>query len=984
VLSVRRRRSLQGEIAGIVVVVVLCLIDLSTSRGTILIGLLILGPLVACTRSYPRDVLVVALIALALGLLLGITDHVFGSTEHLTRLLIVAAGGAMAIWIAAIRSASERSADLLALQTSIARILTSADTLAIAAPKLLATLGEELAWDVGALWMVEPRTDTIRCVSVWSAPGLDAGGFVEASRGSAFKPGEGLPGRVWETRRPVWVFDVLDDDDFPRAEAASVAGLRGAFSFPVRSSSGILGAIEYFASTEREPDAHLLDLMDALGVQLGDYMERKLAEEAVNESEARKAAVVQSSLDAIVTMDSAGCVIEFNSAAERTFGYTSEESVGRDLAELIIPPDLRERHYKGLARYVETREPHILGSRVEMRGLRKDGTELPVELTITAIEVEPPIFTGYLRDLSERHKAAELQERMVAIVESSDDAILSKDRDLIIRSWNRGAERLYGYLIEEAIGMPIQVLIPGDREGEEVRILEQVLRDEHVEHYETRRVRKDGSLVDVSLTVSALRDRDGIIVGASVIARDISERKRLEEQRAEALRMEQEARLLTERAERRASFLAEAQSILSSTLDYEGTLRNLVRLAVPDVADWCAIDMVAPDGSLTRLARAHIDPAKERLVEEIENRYPPRRDPERGPLKAVLTGRSELIREIPPELVQRLSENEQHASLLGKIGLRSAMIVPLMGRDRALGAITFASAESGLLFNEDDLALAEDLAARAAIAVDNARLYGERSYIADTLQRSLMPERLPDIPGVDLAARYQAAGDGNEVGGDFYDIYRSGESTWGVAIGDVRGKGPRAAVVTGLARYTLRTASLTDSLPSHVLGVLNEAMVLQPDADRFCTVAYASLEPAVGGKVRMTIGIGGHPLPFLLHRDGDVETVGQPGTLIGFVSDPEVVDETVELEPGDSLILYTDGVSEARSPQGLFGEERLADLLRTCGGLEAAEIAERIEMGVLDFREGPSDDIAVLVLKVREEHQMTGAEVAAQARGASG
>jgi PAS domain S-box-containing protein len=574
---------------------------------------------------------------------------------------------------------------------------------------------------------------------------------------------------------------------------------------------------------------------------------------------------------------------------------------------------------------------------------------------------------------SKRREVQALQSRLAAIVESSDDAILTKDHDLIIRSWNRGAQRLYGYTPEEAIGKPIQLIIPDDRQGEEVELFERVLSDERVEHYETRRVRKDGTKVDVSLTVSAIRDPDGTILGASVIGRDISERKQAEEQRNDALRIETEARLLTERAERRASFLAEAQSLLSSTLDYELTLRNVARLAVPSMADWCAIDMVAADGSLERLVLAHVDPAKEQLAEEIERRYPPRQDPDRGAHKAVATGRSQLMREIPQELIDEAAQDEEHARLVRKLGLRSAMVVPLLARDRALGAITFVSAESDFLFDEDDLALAEDLAARAATAVDNARLYGERSYIADTLQRSLMPERLPDISGVDLAARYRAAGDGNEVGGDFYDIYRSGESTWGIAIGDVRGKGPRAAVVTGLARYTLRTASLTDTLPSRVLRTLNEAMVLEPGNDRFCTVAYASLEPGANGTMRITLGVGGHPLPLLLNRDGSVETVGSPGTLIGFVPDPEIVDATIELQPGDSLVFYTDGVSEARSEEGLFGEERLMDLLKSCGGLDAAGIAERIESDVLAFHEGPtSDDIAVLVLRVREQHESNG------------
>ncbi|HEX6457418.1 MAG TPA: PAS domain S-box protein [Thermoleophilaceae bacterium] len=972
-----RARSLQGAAAGLAVTGLIAVLNGFVWTSAVPLGLLILGPLVAATRSRPRDVAVVAMIAFAAALLLGVPHDYFLNGQHLTRLLIVAVGGGMAIWIAGIRQDRERTADLLTAQAAVARILTSTDSLVEATPKLLAVLGQQLGWAFGALWTVDQQADVIRCVDALQSAEVEAGEFLDASRGATLNRGVGLPGRVWAAGRPVWVFDVTQDENFPRAAAAREAGLRAAFAFPIRSSSGILGAIEYLATTPREPDGQLLDLMDALGSQLGEHVERSLAKEAVHESDARKSAVVQSALDCIVTMDSDGKVVEFNPAAERTFGYTAREAIGQELAALIVPPDLREKHRRGLARYLATREPRMLDQRVEMRAMRKGGSELPVELTITSIDVEPPMFTGYLRDLSERHEAEELRNRLAAIVESSDDAILSKDHDLIIRSWNIGAQRLYGYTAEEAIGQSIAILIPEDRAGEEVEIFEAVLRDERVEHYETRRVRKDGSMVDVSLTVSPIRDPAGTIIGASVISRDISERKRIEAQRAEALRMEQEARLATERTARRASFLAEAQSVLSSSLEYEVTLRNLVRIAVPNLADWCAIDMVAPDGSLQRLAIAHVDPAKERLVAEIERRYPAQPDPNRGALRAVRTGTSELIREIPEELLVAVAQDEEHLRLIRTLGLRSAMVVPLLGRERTLGAITFAVAESDLLFDEDDLALAEDLAARAGTAVDNARLYGERSYIADTLQRSLMPERLPDIPGLDIAARYLAAGEATEVGGDFYDIYRSGESTWGVAIGDVRGKGPRAAVVTGLARYTLRTASLTNSLPSHVLGVLNEAMVLQPEGDRFLTVAYASVEPAKDGRVRMTLGVGGHPLPLLLHRDGSVEEAGRPGTLIGFVSDPEVVDETIELAAGDSLVFYTDGVSEARSAAGLFGEERLVDLLKTCAGLDAAAIAERIENDVLEFREGPtSDDIAVLVLRVRDRDTHYGAHIA--------
>jgi PAS domain S-box-containing protein len=975
-------------VAGLVLVVAISLLSALTSNNTFPIVLLIIAPLVTCTRSGRREVVAVSAASLAAVVVVGAIDHGFGTSQDWRRLLIVGVGAAMAVWIAGIRESREHAADLLASQAAVARVLVSSDSLAGATPRVLATIGEQLGWDIGALWTVRPRSETIVCVETWAGPGFDARGFHAASRQAVYTPGDGIPGRVWQSAHTEWIEDVSQDHNFPRSAAAKELGLGGAVAFPIHSSSGILGVVEFFARQTREPDRQMLDLIDTLGAQLGDYVERKLAEEAVIESEARKTAVLQSALDCVVTMDQNGAILEFNPAAERTFGYTQDEVVGRELAEMLIPPDLRERHRTGLARYLSTRNSRMLDRRVELRGMRKDGSEFPVELTITSIGVEPPLFSGYMRDMTERRNAEALQHRLAAIVESSDDAILSKDRDLIIRSWNAGAHRLYGYTQEEAIGQPIQIIIPPDRRGEETELLARVLRNESVEHYETRRLRKDGSIVDVSLTVSPLREPGGQIVGASVIGRDISKAKRLEEQRAELLRLEQEARLQTERAERRASFLAEAHAVLSSSLDVELTLRNLAELSVPQIADWCAIDIVRVDGALERLTLVHVDAAKQHLAAEIERRYPTVPQADRGALRAVTTGESQLIAEIPPEMIEQAAENEEHARLIAKLGLRSAMVVPLVGRDRAIGAITFVAAESDLTYSEDDLTLAEDLAARAAVAVDNARLYSERDYIATTLQQSLMPDRLPDIPGVDLAARYRAAGEGNEVGGDFYDIFRTGGDTWGIAIGDVRGKGPAAAVVTGLARYTLRTASINETRPSRVLGLLNEAMVLQPSDDRFCTVAFASLEPGDHGSIRLTLGVGGHPLPLLLHADGSVETVGRPGTLIGFVPDPEVVDETVELQPGESLVLYTDGVSEARSEAGLFGEERLLDLVRSCTGLDAAAIAQRIETDVLEFQEaGTGDDLAVLVLRVRDESDLSGAtevESMVPARRASG
>ena len=224
-------------------------------------------------------------------------------------------------------------------------------------------------------------------------------------------------------------------------------------------------------------------------------------------------------------MDANGRVIEFNPAAERVFGYKRDEAVGKELASLIIPLEFREQHRKGLQHYHATGEGPMLGKRIEVKALRADGSEILVELSITALrEKNATIFTAYLRDITDRTRGEEARRRLAAIIESSDDAIVSKDLNGIITSWNAAAERLFGYKPDEIIGRSILTLIPADRQHEEPRILERIRRGERIDHYETVRQRKDGSLFDISVTVSPLKDQNGKIIGASKIARDISDR----------------------------------------------------------------------------------------------------------------------------------------------------------------------------------------------------------------------------------------------------------------------------------------------------------------------------------------------------------------------------------------------------------------------------------------------------------------------------
>lgn len=243
-------------------------------------------------------------------------------------------------------------------------------------------------------------------------------------------------------------------------------------------------------------------------------------------------ALLDAALDCIITMDETGHVLEFNAAAQRVFGFSRDQAVGQELASLIIPPELRDRHRAGLRRYLETGEGPVLGQRLEVQALRADGSEILVELAITALRVgNQPVFVAYLRDITARNRGEEASRRLAAIIESSDDAIITKDLNGIITSWNTAAERLFGYRPEEIIGKPVTTLIPLDRHHEEPHILGRIRQGDRIDHYETVRRRKDGTLFNISVTVSPLKDENGKVIGASKIARDISDRVRNEQRR---------------------------------------------------------------------------------------------------------------------------------------------------------------------------------------------------------------------------------------------------------------------------------------------------------------------------------------------------------------------------------------------------------------------------------------------------------------------
>jgi serine phosphatase RsbU (regulator of sigma subunit) len=438
--------------------------------------------------------------------------------------------------------------------------------------------------------------------------------------------------------------------------------------------------------------------------------------------------------------------------------------------------------------------------------------------------------------------------------------------------------------------------------------------------------------------------------GVGVAAVEITERVRAEQELAEAHRHE--------------ALLARGGHLLSTALSVEETAETIVRLVVPELADWCFVEL-AREGRIDRVAFAHRDPSKTLAAREFDRRYPIDPAAPAGSAKVVRTGEPELIADISDEFLQQVAQDEEHLRLLRDIGFRSACVVPLVARGRILGDLAMATdGASGRLLRPDILGIAGALAGRAALALDNAALYAQRERVAVSLQEELLPPRLPSIPWLDVAARYSAAGEGNEVGGDFYDLFASSDG-WQVVIGDVVGKGPAAAAVTGLARHTLRAAAVYEGTPSQLLRGLNRALLAERQGHRIASVACVRIDRE-GDGLKLTASVAGHPLPLIVGLDGRVRELGRFGQLLGVEDELVVFDTTDHLAPGELLLLYTDGVVEARGPGGLFGEEHLASLLGELAAQAPSRVLQRVQAAVLAASGGrPRDDVAMIALTAR-------------------
>jgi PAS domain S-box-containing protein len=541
------------------------------------------------------------------------------------------------------------------------------------------------------------------------------------------------------------------------------------------------------------------------------------------------------------------------------------------------------------------------------------------------------------------------REQLHGMLSNLSEAVTVTDRDRRMRYANQAAADLLGCATpEELVALPLgTIAAQWDSTHEDGRPMVaedvpsfKIVNGQPAEPLLTRIVHRESGEQRWRLVKAApLRGPGGELMAVSVIE-DVTEAKE---------------------AELRQRFLAQAGVTLASSLDYEETLQRVAQLVVPGLADWCAVDVVDANLRLNQVAVAHVDPDKVAFAHDFRSRYPPDPNEDSGLYGVLRSGRPELYPELPDELLEQSIPDTEQLEAIRALGMRSVMLIPMVVAGRTIGVLTMVSAESRRAFDEHDLAFAGDLARRAATAVENARLYTERAQAALTLQQSLLPARLPTVPGWELASSYAAGDTTVEVGGDFFDVVELDEGFLAV-VGDVTGKGVQAAALTALARYTLATAARFDPSPAAVVSLLNDVLLHRPEIS-LLTVACAHVVPTASG-ARLRLTSAGHPLPVLSRPGHAPTTVGPPGLLLGMTGAARWEESEIELAPGDALLFYTDGVTDTPSGGQRFGEQRLLAALPPAPA-DPREMIAGVLSALREFQVGDVvDDRAMLALHV--------------------
>lgn len=639
---------------------------------------------------------------------------------------------------------------------------------------------------------------------------------------------------------------------------------------------------------------------------------------------------------AVVATDADGRIVWWNAAAEGLYGIPAEQALGRNVVNVLVGPDARDVAAEIMVSVVagETWSGEFLVRCAGGVVRRLRVTDTPVVQDGVVVGV-----VGVAEDVTSqvdtRAAADALAARLAKLARVTAELAFARDRQAVVDAVVTHAARAVGASVATLsllsdgdtlvlagisggnpetptrwASYPLSAPVPAAdalRSGLPVLL---VGRPAMVERYPALadQIPDERSLICLPLQVA---ERPIGVIGLVFPGRRILDEQELEFLTALADTCAQaldRVDALTEArtAAERLSFLAGASAELASSLDYRATLSRVARLAVPTLADWCAVDILE-DGRLHTLAIAHVDPAKVALARDLQRRYPPDPNASTGAAHVARTGVSEIYPVITEEMVRAGARDEEHLRIVQDLRLRSAVVVPLNARGRTLGTITMVHAESGRRYVPQDLAVAEELARRAAVAIDNAHLHSQTRDVAVLLQRAVLPQRVPQLAGWSVAALYRPSGR-TAVGGDFYDTVQLPDGRAAVVVGDVMGRGVGASAAMAHLRSAVRAYVALDPDPATVLSRLDQMFGVF-DLPQFVTVLYALADPATG---HVLVGNAGHLPPLVVHADGGVTAPAVPAGLPLGAGPDERQHVVLRLDPRQVLLAYTDGLVERR------------------------------------------------------------------------
>ncbi len=795
--------------------------------------------------------------------------------------------------------------------------------------------------EVAALTERSARADAVIDTLLWNAPvGLalldTSGRFVRVNARLAEMDGIDVDAHTGRT-----ALDLLPD--LPRDEIIrdfeTVIGTGTAVVdrdlqtvVPSRPGSPRYWVVNYYPA--RVGDGPLF----GIGLVVADITERRAQQAALAASESRLRLTIQAA--GLTTWDwnrSTGELV-WDEAHETLLGHRvpGGRSTFDEFAAQIHPDD-RLGVVEAATRAVDRGDEYEHRYRL----VRHDGAVRRILARGQLVELpDGTHMVGVLADLTETADAA---ERVVQTLESMTDAFFAVDREWRFTYVNRQAERLLSRRAADLLGRCLWDEFPLARESVYWREYHRAVAEGHHAEFTAELGARGWFEVRAHPSDS----------GLSVYLRDVTDRHRAEE--------------AAEQARRRLAFLAEAALVLDASLASGDTLDQVARLCVPALGDTCLVDVFEDDGTV-RVAAAAIDVERQVALHDLRRRWPPTPASRPPAARVRTTGLTEVFETFPDEMWRDLAQDDAHLRALRGLGLRAGVTVPLVARGHVVGAMSVGVVTDRSI-TPDDIVTLEELGRRAGLAIDNARQYSSRVEVARSLQSRLLPASLPEVPGLEVAARYVAAGD-LEVGGDFYDLFPLADGRWVAVLGDVSGKGAQAASMTGLIRHTIRAVAGYDTRPGPIVEALNRAVYEAADTEEFCTVLVSVLSPAPAG-FDVTLALGGHFPPVLVRRGEEPIGVGRTGPLVGAFPAVSCPESSVHLAAGDVLVAYTDGVVERRAGARMLGDEGLAATLRAAAapagpeGPGASAVADAVVGAVEAFApEAPTDDLALLVFRV--------------------